>query len=102
MDLGLKDKVVLITGGSKGIGLACAFAFAAEGARVAIASRDAANLARRRRSCRRPGTRCSPARPTCAKPPKANAWPPRCRPRWARSTCSSTAPARRSDRRWPS
>jgi len=44
MDLGLKDQVVLITGGSKGIGLACALAFAAEGARVAIASRNAAHL----------------------------------------------------------
>ena len=44
MDLGLHDKLVLITGGSKGIGLACAQAFAAEGARIAIASRDADNL----------------------------------------------------------
>lgn len=44
MDLGLKDAVVLVTGGSKGIGLACAHAFLAEGARVAIASRDLANL----------------------------------------------------------
>jgi NAD(P)-dependent dehydrogenase (short-subunit alcohol dehydrogenase family) len=46
MDLGLTGKVVLITGGSKGIGLACAHAFAAEGARVAICSRDQANLDR--------------------------------------------------------
>ena len=44
MDLGLNETVVLITGGSKGIGLACARAFASEGARVAIASRDAANV----------------------------------------------------------
>ncbi|HEY2024270.1 SDR family oxidoreductase [Paraburkholderia sp.] len=46
MELGLKDKVVLITGGSKGIGFACARAFAREGAKVAIVSRDPANLAR--------------------------------------------------------
>src|SRR5258706_8482325 len=45
MDLGLQDSVVLATGGSKGIGLACARAFAAEGAQVAIASRDPAHLA---------------------------------------------------------
>lgn len=45
MDLGLDDAVVLITGGSRGIGLACALAFASEGARIAIASREAAHLA---------------------------------------------------------
>jgi NAD(P)-dependent dehydrogenase (short-subunit alcohol dehydrogenase family) len=44
MDLGLKDKIVLVTGGSKGIGFAAARAFIAEGARVAIASRSQDNL----------------------------------------------------------
>ena len=45
MDLALGGTVVLVTGGSKGIGLACAAAFAAEGARVAIASRSHEHLA---------------------------------------------------------
>ena len=48
MDLQLSDKVVVVTGGSKGIGLACAEGFLAEGARVAVVSRDAGNLARAR------------------------------------------------------
>ena len=44
MNLQLDDQVVLITGGSKGIGLACARAFGREGARVTIVSRGAENL----------------------------------------------------------
>ncbi len=44
MDLGLKDKVVLITGGSKGIGYACAELFLQEGAQVAICSRSQSNI----------------------------------------------------------
>jgi len=40
MDLGLKGKRVLITGGSKGIGLACGLAYAEEGCDVILASRD--------------------------------------------------------------
>lgn len=44
MDLELRGKKVLITGASKGIGLACAHGFAAEGARVHIASRTESAL----------------------------------------------------------
>ena len=44
MDLDLRDKAVLVTGASKGIGFACAAAFLREGARVAMVSRSQANL----------------------------------------------------------
>jgi len=44
MDLELGGKVTLITGGSKGIGLACARAFHREGAKVVIVSRSKDNL----------------------------------------------------------
>ena len=40
MDLGLKGKKAIITGGSKGIGLASAHALADEGVDVAICSRN--------------------------------------------------------------
>lgn len=39
-----KHKTVLVTGGSSGIGLATAKAFAGEGARVVITGRDRATL----------------------------------------------------------
>ena len=44
MDLKLSGKTVLITGGSRGIGFACAMGFAAEGCAVHIASRSKESL----------------------------------------------------------
>jgi len=41
MDLGLDGRVAVVAGGSKGIGFGIAAGLAAEGARVAVASRDA-------------------------------------------------------------
>ena len=46
MDLGLRGKVVLVCGGSRGIGFAAAEEFVREGASVAICARDAAALER--------------------------------------------------------
>ncbi|MBS7780528.1 SDR family NAD(P)-dependent oxidoreductase [Acidovorax sp. CCYZU-2555] len=45
MDLKLKNKVVLVTGGSQGLGLASARSLLAEGARVALVARHAGRLA---------------------------------------------------------
>ncbi|MCK8678973.1 SDR family oxidoreductase [Streptomyces lichenis] len=40
MDLGLKDRVYVVTGASRGLGHACARALVAEGAKVVLSSRD--------------------------------------------------------------
>lgn len=40
----MKDKVVLITGGTSGIGKACAFAFGKAGAKIAVSGRNQQNL----------------------------------------------------------
>ena len=44
MDLGIEGRVALVTGASKGLGLAVAKTLAAEGAKVAITSRDEENI----------------------------------------------------------
>jgi 3-oxoacyl-[acyl-carrier protein] reductase len=44
VDLGLRDKVAIVTGSSRGLGLASARALAAEGCRVCLCARNAAPL----------------------------------------------------------
>lgn len=46
MDLGIAGKVALVTGGSRGLGMACAERLAQEGCRVVIAARDPERLQR--------------------------------------------------------
>lgn len=51
MKISFDSKVVLVTGASKGIGLACALAFAKAGARVVAISRSEQNLQAAREHC---------------------------------------------------
>ena len=53
MDLGLSGKVALIAASSKGLGKACALAFAREGARVVICARDKETLVQTENELRR-------------------------------------------------
>ena len=59
---GLQDNVVLITGGSRGLGLALAREFAAEGCKIAICARDPAELDRARADLESRGAECHTVR----------------------------------------
>ncbi len=64
MDLGLSGRRVLITGGSRGIGLATAEALAAERAAVGLVARDAERLASAARQLAGRAQRWLPPPPT--------------------------------------
>ena len=53
MDLGLTGKSALVTGGSKGIGLAAAVSLAGEGCNLHLAARTAADLEQAKASIQR-------------------------------------------------
>jgi len=73
MKSSLEGKVVFITGGSKGIGLACARVFGAAGSRVAIASRSQENLDRARQTLASEGLEVLAIRADLSKPEDAQA-----------------------------
>ena len=73
MNLSMKDRVAVVTGGSKGIGIAVARRFAESGAKVAILARGATDLKTARETLAKDGHMIS-----------------------ARSTCSLTAPVQRA------
>ena len=60
MDFSLKDKVVLITGASRGIGQAAAIGLAQTGADIAIASRKLPDLEKVAEEVRKTGRKCFP------------------------------------------
>jgi len=59
MDLGLRDKVALITGGSRGIGFAAARALAEEGCEVRLVARSTQRLEQAKAELQRTGVRVS-------------------------------------------
>ena len=96
MDLGLRDRACIVTGGSRGIGLAVAQQLSGEGAKRAPDRPRRAGAAGRRRSLWRAAPAVSPS--TSLSPTPASARSRRARstsPRW---TCSSTAPGMSSVR----
>jgi 3-oxoacyl-[acyl-carrier protein] reductase len=74
MDLCLRDKVVAITGGSKGIGQAVAHAFAEEGANVAICARGEGFLNQTALELEKKGVKVSARRADVSDPKELDAF----------------------------
>ena len=90
MDLGLRDRVCVVTGSTAGIGLEVARQLAAEGALVVVCGRDRERTQRARESDRLGRL---PSSPTSRSPAGPSTWSSTPARRSAPSTCSSTTSA---------
>ena len=87
MDMGLRGKVAVITGGSVGIGLAVAEGLAAEGANLVLAARGEERLrAEAARIATASGVRITPVVADVERRPGAPPWSMPCRTRSAAPT----------------
>ena len=82
-------KSVVITGGSRGLGLVLARELADQGARLTLVARDEEELQRASKTSKRDNRsrRFFPRRPTCAPPPGRARHRDGLRTVWRRSTC---------------
>lgn len=71
MELNLKDKVVVVTGGGKGIGESICLAFAKEGAQVVVSSRTFENATNVSEKIRALGLKAIPVRTDVSRPEEA-------------------------------
>jgi 3-oxoacyl-[acyl-carrier protein] reductase len=78
MDLRLRDKIVLITGGSKGIGLRTARAFAEEGCHIGLCARGKEDLQRAAEELQSKGIRVAAVRADVCKPEDASRFVSQC------------------------
>ena len=96
MQVTMKDRVAIVTGGSKGIGLAVARRFAESGARVAIVARGEKDLAAARTALVKDSLEVRDYVCDVSKANEVSATHEKIAAISARSTCSSTTPAPRA------
>ena len=96
MDVTMKDRVAVVTGGSKGIGFAVARRFAESGAKVAMLARGAADLKAARERLAKDGIEVRDYVCDVSKAADIAKTTTRSPPISARSTSSSTMPEPRA------
>jgi 3-oxoacyl-[acyl-carrier protein] reductase len=82
MQLGVRDKIFMVAGGSRGLGLGIATVLAEEGARVSVAGRDGASAERAAMELRRTGADIHAQSCDVTDPASIGQWSEAVRQRW--------------------